>query len=196
MQETDSMFFLDTGSTDNTYEIIKEHAKKDKRISHHRNVYTSSAWRFDYARNLAMSFIPKEAEICLSLDLDERFEAGWRKKINENWIPNVTNQIVFTFIYSWKEYLKTPKIKLFVGKIHDNRKTFRWINPVHEVLEQLDKDKHLHIVDVPNLTLHHHQTDDDIASKQGSYKPLLLFAMKEEPENSGSLFDKIIKKPR
>ena len=35
-------------------------------------------WRFDVARNHALSLIPDDVDLCISLDLDEVMVPGWR----------------------------------------------------------------------------------------------------------------------
>ena len=83
MKEADEIYVLDTGSTDNTFNLLKEkgiHVKKKK----------ISPWRFDVARNLSLSYVSKDTDICICTDIDERFEAGWRNTLEKYWTPSCT----------------------------------------------------------------------------------------------------------
>mgnify|MGYP005610256505 FL=1 len=74
MKEADEIYVLDTGSTDNTFSLLKEkgvHVKKKK----------ISPWRFDVARNESLKLLPDDTDICVCTDLDEVFNKGWRKEL-------------------------------------------------------------------------------------------------------------------
>ena len=69
MKEADKIFVLDTGSTDNSYDVLKELGvivKKEK----------IKPWRFDVARNVSLDMVDEDADICVCTDLDEEFEKG------------------------------------------------------------------------------------------------------------------------
>ena len=78
MREADEIFVLDTGSTDNT-------VKKLKGLGVNVNQEIIIPWRFDVARNKSLELIPKDYDICVCTDLDEIFEPGWRKKLENIW---------------------------------------------------------------------------------------------------------------
>ena len=64
MSEADDICVLDTGSTDDTVEKLRARgAYVEQKII--------APWRFDVARNESLKLIPKEAEICCCIDLDE-----------------------------------------------------------------------------------------------------------------------------
>jgi len=67
VSEADMVVVTDTGSNDGTIEALKARGAV---------VYSESIvpWRFDTARNLALSHVPEDADICVSNDLDEIFE--------------------------------------------------------------------------------------------------------------------------
>ena len=71
MKEADEIYVLDTGSTDDTVDILKELGVIVK-------VEEINPWRFDVARNKSLEMVPEDAEICVCTDLDEVFEKGWR----------------------------------------------------------------------------------------------------------------------
>ena len=67
MQEADEIYVLDTGSTDNTVKLLKKRGVKVKSK-------VIKPWRFDVARNESLKMLPKDADICACIDLDEVFE--------------------------------------------------------------------------------------------------------------------------
>ena len=71
MSEADYIVVLDTGSTDGTYEKLKE----DSRVTIVKQEVITP-WRFDVARNKSMELIPEDADILVCTDFDELFEPG------------------------------------------------------------------------------------------------------------------------
>ena len=71
MSEADKIIVLDTGSTDKTVSKLKSAGATvyEERIT---------PWRFDTARNRSLELVPDDIDICVCVDLDERFESGWR----------------------------------------------------------------------------------------------------------------------
>ena len=58
VREADGVFVLDTGSEDNTAELLKsEGATVEKQMI--------LPWRFDTARNISLSLVPEDADICV-----------------------------------------------------------------------------------------------------------------------------------
>ena len=78
MKEADEIYVLDTGSTDNTVKILKEN-------NVHVKIREIIPWRFDVARNESLNLVPLDTDICVCTDLDEVFEKGWRKRLEEAW---------------------------------------------------------------------------------------------------------------
>lgn len=76
MSEADMITVTDTGSTDNTVKKLKQRGVKVFRED-------VKPWRFDKARNIALSHIPEDVDICVSTDLDEVFKKGWRKSLDK-----------------------------------------------------------------------------------------------------------------
>ena len=111
----DGMFVLDTGSTDNTVELLKKHAI-------HTSKATVKPWRFDVARNASLALIPDDYDICVSIDMDEipepefwnKLRKQWKKGSNRGWI-----------------YMDTG-IVWVSDRIHA-RHGFYWKYPIHEV---------------------------------------------------------------
>jgi len=81
--DADLILIADTGSTDNTVAEAKKYGAE---------VYSISVrpWRFDKARDTALNLIPGDYDVCISLDLDEVLEPGWREEIERVWKPETT----------------------------------------------------------------------------------------------------------
>ncbi len=174
VSEADLVVVLDTGSEDKTVEKLKERGA----IVYEKKIVP---WRFDEARNIAMSHIPEDMDICVSNDLDEIFESGWREKLELFWKPCHTRA---KYMFTWSYKNDGAKDKQFtMEKIH-RRHDFKWVHPVHEVLEYsgTDEDKSVFI---PNLVLNHYP---DRSKPRTQYLPLLELSAEENPENDRVVF--------
>jgi glycosyltransferase involved in cell wall biosynthesis len=80
-KEADYRLILDTGSTDNTCQIAWD---CDVTVE----TETFDPWRFDHARNVALTCLPDDIDLCISLDMDEVLTPGWRKAL-ENLSPDI-----------------------------------------------------------------------------------------------------------
>ena len=93
MSEADYIVVLDTGSTDNSYEILKN----DPRVTRvEQKIITP--WRFDVARNESMKLVPEDTDIYVCTDFDEIFEPGWATVLQNNWTPEDTRCY---YTYAW-----------------------------------------------------------------------------------------------
>lgn len=116
-KDADLILIADTGSTDNTIALAQKHGAMVHSIS-------ITPWRFDEARNIALSLVPPEYDICISLDLDEVLEHGWREEIETVWTKD-TN--ILQYYYTWM-----PGITFAYEKIH-SRQGYVWNSPCHEM---------------------------------------------------------------
>lgn len=173
MSEADEIVVLDTGSTDNTVEKLKSHGVK---------VYQKKfdTFRFDVARNESMKHISKDMDYCCCIDLDERFEKGWRKVLEDHLEKDVA-RVSYRYTWSFNED-GSEGIVFFADKIHKNG-LFCWEHPVHETLKQIDfsltKTKC-----IPTLQLNHHA---DNSKSRSSYLPLLELSVKEDPTSDRNM---------
>ena len=169
MSEADDICVLDTGSTDDTVEKLRARGA-------HVEQKVISPWRFDVARSESLKLIPKDADICCCIDLDEQFQSGWREKLERAWQPDTTRA---RYRYTWS-FLPDGRegCVFWTDKIHKNG-CYRWVNPVHEVL-QYTGDGGEHFVDVEGVQLDHHP---DPSKSRGQYLPLLELAVREDPQN-------------
>ncbi len=174
VSEADLVVVSDTGSTDQTVSKLRSRGAL---------VYedTISPWRFDDARNAAMDHIPDDVDICVSNDLDEIFEPGWRRKLEEAWRPNHTRA---RYLFTWSHKPDGQPDKQFpMEKIH-RRKGFRWVHPVHEVLAYKGPDKE-EVVFVKGMVLNHYP---DLSKPRSQYLPLLELSAKENPTDDRTIF--------
>lgn len=172
MQEADEIVVLDTGSEDNTIEELKKYPKI--------KLYCQeiNPWRFDVARNLSLSYVSVDTDICVCTDLDERFQKGWYKNLIENWQDDTTRA---SYLYNWSfDSFGKPAITFYLNKIH-SRQNYKWVNAVHEILESSKKEKEI-ILD--KVILNHYQ---DTSKSRQSYLPLLELSVKENPENDRNM---------
>ena len=132
MSEADEIYVLDTGSTDNTVKLLKE-----KKV----NVFVKkiNPWRFDVARNMSLNLVPFDTDICVCTDLDEVFETGWRKKLEEKYEKET--RVGYTYNWHINEN-GIPDVTFILDKIHP-RNGYSWTHPVHEVLKCNNNEKRI-----------------------------------------------------
>lgn len=166
MKEADSIYVLDTGSTDDTVSRLESLGV---------NVTTKiiEPFRFDIARNESLKFVPIDYDICVCTDLDEIFNPGWRSELEKSWNENTTR---LRYIYNWSIKNNKPVVSFMYSKIH-SRNNYKWKYPVHEVLVSTIDEV---IVDNKNIVLNHYP---DSNKSRSSYLPLLELALKENPND-------------
>lgn len=160
--DADLILIADTGSTDAT-------VKKAKKFS---NVVVHDIcvrpWRFDIARDTALTLIPGDFDICVSLDLDEVLELGWRQEIERVWKENTTR---LRYKFDWGS-----GISFFYEKIH-HRHGYHWHHPVHEYPRPDGRIQEVYAHTDMLLVSHH----PDPTKSRGQYLDLLRLAVKEDP---------------
>lgn len=127
---------VDTGSTDGTIELIEELAESaDIKLLK----ATVAPWRFDDARNLALSAVSPKADLCISIDADEVLSPGFVEHIEKAWVDGLLAGIHYTrfnhsfqTIWDWQDKGNSVT-KHFHERVHA-RLGYRWIHPVHEKL--------------------------------------------------------------
>lgn len=160
-KDADLILIADTGSTDDTVKLAKKNGATVYDIS-------IKPWRFDKAREAALALIPADFDVCISLDLDEILEDGWRKEIERVWKADTTR---LRYKFDWGS-----GISFYYEKIH-HRHGYYWHHPVHEYPVP---DKRINEVyaQTDMLLVSHHP---DPTKSRGQYLPLLELAVKEDP---------------
>lgn len=171
-EDADHRLILDTGSTDNTRELANEHGITTQLIQFF-------PWRFDAARNKALSLLPDDIDMCIALDMDEVLVPGWRQALEA--IPAGTTRPRYKYVWSWNND-GTEGLVYGGDKIHA-RHGYRWKHPVHEVLQPVDILEQQHWA--AGLEIHHHP---DPTKSRGQYFGLLKLAVQEEPNDDRNQF--------
>lgn len=172
VKEADSVYVLDTGSTDKTISMLKD-------LGVNVSVKEIKPWRFDVARNESLKLVPEDCDICVCIDIDEVISKGWRKKLEEIWDDN-TNHL--RYIYNWShDDNGKPLVSFYYEKIHA-RNGFKWIYPVHEVLEFSGEREVFKTTE--EIVVDHYP---DSTKSRSNYLPLLELSVKENPDNDRNM---------
>jgi len=171
--DADYRVVADTGSTDGTQTKLRDSGV---------TVYdvVQDPWRFDHARNKALSLVPFDADICISLDMDEWLVPGWRSLVEQVWKDNTT-RLNYRYVFDYQQGIK--QTGFWVNKIH-SRLGYTWKRPVHETVFCTDSNE-IEVTLDANLIL---QKQDTTKSSRGSYMPLLAIAHEENPLDSQIAF--------
>lgn len=160
-KDADLILIADTGSTDNTAVIAAECGA----VVHDICI---SPWRFDKARDAALALIPRNFDVCISLDLDEILEPGWREEIERVWKEDTTR---LRYKFDWG-----CGISFYYEKIH-HRHGYHWHHPCHEYPRPDARIKEVYAHTDMLLVSHH----SDPTKSRGQYLDLLKLAVTEDP---------------
>ena len=183
--EVDYITVLDTGSTDGTWEKLQKLSEKDSKIIIKQQKI--NLWRFDVARNEAMELLPKDADIWISIDLDETFEKGFAEVLRQHWKSNYTLQALYR--YTWNHHEDgSPNHEFTYSKIISNDGKWKWEHPLHECLSRTEETIYengqvLNLVD--KIHLHHWQ---DTSVDRSYYLDLLRIRYEESQAGIDALY--------
>jgi tetratricopeptide (TPR) repeat protein len=172
VREADYWLVADTGSTDQTVTKLRFLGVKCE-VIHVR------PWRFDLARNIALSLIPENMDICISMDMDEHMQPGWRQTLEAAW-QSGTTRVRHTYHTHYGD-ADQPTLNYMADKIHA-RKGYTWKRPVHETVFATDAE---HVVTVPDLVQKHRP---DSQKGRSQYLSLLQLSHEENPSCAQTLF--------
>lgn len=161
-KDADVIVIADTGSTDGLPDVARQHGA----VVHDICI---TPWRFDLARNAALALVPRDVDICISLDIDEMLQPGWREEMERVWLPGKTTRLRYK--YEW-----APGIQFYYEKIHA-RHGYRWHHPCHEypVPDGRVQEDWAH----SDMLMVVHGADP--SKSRGFYLDLLELSVKEDP---------------
>ena len=174
-EEADCVVVLDTGSTDNTVELLKQY---EPFVTVKQYDYSKDGiFRFDKARNDSLKLVPFDTDICVVLDLDQVPLKGWSKIIKERFSEGYTE--VYGYIVDHDE--NGNELNRWRSKnVHPNSPYYIWDKVIHEGINDYSGNKVKGIFD-ENFIINHYP---DLHKDRGIYKDLLYYACKEHPEDS------------
>jgi tetratricopeptide (TPR) repeat protein len=160
-KDADLILIADTGSTDNTIQLAKDCGATVHNIC-------INPWRFDKARDTSLALLPADIDVCISLDLDEELQPGWREEIERVWKPDTTR---LRYKFDWGQ-----GIAFYYEKIH-HRKGYHWHHPCHEYPMPDTRTKEVWAQTDMLLVVH----KPDPTKSRGQYLDLLHVAVTEDP---------------
>ena len=169
--EADYVCVLDTGSTDNTVQLLQDGGAIVSQT-------IIDPWRFDVARNESLDLIPADTDVCVCLDLDEVLQPGWREILEAAWTDD-TDIGRYTCVSS-RNADGSPGTSFLRDKIHQPGK-FWWKYPVHEVLVPKDYWTEIIPVSIPGMIADHLP---DHSKDRSGYLKLLELATAELPHDA------------
>lgn len=160
-KEADLIVIADTGSTDKTVEVAKECGA---------TVYDIciTPWRFDKARDAALALLPRDIDVCVSLDLDEELQPGWRQEIERLWQPDTTRM---GYKFDWGHG------KVFYSTKLHSRSGYHWHHPCHEYIRADARTDEKFVWSDMLMVVH----KPDETKSRGQYMDLLEMSVKEDP---------------
>jgi tetratricopeptide (TPR) repeat protein len=161
-KDADLILIGDTGSSDATV------AKAHKCGAVVRDIFISP-WRFDLARNAVLAIIPRDVDVCISLDLDEELQPGWREEIERVWKNDTTR---LRYMFDWG-----CGISFYYEKIHA-RHGYMWHHPCHEY--PVPDGRITEVWAQTDMLLAVHKPDP--TKSRGQYLDLLELSVKEDPD--------------
>jgi hypothetical protein len=161
-KDADLILIADTGSDDG----LPEEARKHGAVVHDICI---TPWRFDLARNAALALVPRDFDICISLDIDEVLEPGWREEIERVWVKGHTTRLRYMFDWGCG-------IQFYYEKIHAKH-GYMWHHPCHEYPIPDGRITEIWAHTDKLIATHH----PDPTKSRGQYMDLLELSVKEDP---------------
>lgn len=164
--EIDYYCICDTGSTDNTFNLVNEYLKENKLNG---KIYKKEWVDFSSNRNDVLNNCPKEFDYVLNWDADDRF-------IENNTTINKSNLTEDVYLFK----CISDKSTLYKTVIFRNKKDIRFMGKVHEFL---DIPKHYGSIKVTDFVVrigHFGARNVDRVTTEKKDLNLLVNALKDE----------------
>lgn len=169
MKEADEIYVFDTGSTDNTVELLQK-----------RGVIVQqeflNPFKFDEARNKSLQMIPDDFDICFCTDIDETVSPNWREQLEKYWTPNAT-RARYKFVSCVLED-GTESLVFLNEKIH-KRHGFEWRYAIHECLFNTGLYPE-NYVKIEGMQVEHHPDNN---KSRGQYLGMMEDVVKHNPSD-------------
>lgn len=160
-KDADLIMIADTGSTDSSVVTARLNGAEVHNIC-------ISPWRFDKARDAALASLPKDIDVCISLDIDEVLEPGWREEVEKLWKDGVTR---LRYKFDW-----SCGIVFHSEKIHARHGYF-WHHACHEYIHPEPRTKEIW-ASTDKLLVRHLP---DPTKSRSQYLDLLAVSVQEDP---------------
>lgn len=172
IQAADEIVLCDTGSDDQTNKIISQFKESHPQVNLKIYSICVSPWRFDDARNTALSLVSPDIDLCISLDIDEYLMDGWKEHLIAHCKCGYTK-----YCCRLKTILpEGNSSEDWCERIH-TRTGYTWKLPVHEILEFKGPEL---VKKLPDFWLYHQPNQDKCCQ---SYLPLLEQSVKERKDS-------------
>lgn len=169
--DADGLFIADTGSTDRTVELARS-------LGVHVSEIRIQPWRFDRARNACLDAVPDDYDVVITLDMDEVLVPGWREKLEA---AGPADRYTYDYVWNWSAEGR-PDVQFVADRCH-SRHGWRWVFPVHEVLEPVDGPAAAGSGSpvYAGFRIEHYA---DNSKPRTQYLPLLAMAAQENPHDA------------
>lgn len=174
-RRADHIYILDTGSTDGTFEKLKENIYK-KNLS---DIFTLqqkhfSTYDFSLFRNEAKKMISEEHDYIFYLDMDESIGLDWRKILAEYLDENSAKIIILRLELPEGYITKLPRIFI-------NKPGF-WERPLHENFEFENSNYRIQApLLAENFIVRHFKSNS--YEKNKKYSEIIINNLNSDPEN-------------
>jgi len=173
-KEADAIFVADTGSEDNTLQLL-QHAQLEGCPAVQTFEAYLEPFRFDVARNFILNQIPEdEYEWAIFLDMDEVLETGWCQKLKQAIKENPDATAINTRMVYEVNDKGYPTITYNRLMAHRTAHYY-WLYPIHEVLAPVSP----HEVELYSGITVQHLPDRD--KDRSQYLGLLEMSVFESP---------------
>lgn len=153
---------VDTGSKDLTWALLG----RERDVQRHRIMV--SPWRFDMARNAALTLVPDDVDVCVSLDMDEVTEPEFFAGIREAWTEGSFHRASVPLTAGGATFRTDSRVHY--------RHNYLWKHAVHEIITPYYTFPERVIELAAGIR---HLPDDD--KSRGQYLDLLILDTQENP---------------